>query len=753
MSENTKDQSEKTVSKKRTNAAETGRDALLACLAYVTQHFGEARSEAALLEMLPEIEQGAAITTDMFCRAAHKIDLKTEIVSRKLDKLDKALFPVVAVLANGKACVIVGKKDDKTLQVVFPTEKTGNAVRDIGLQTLKKRHGGEVILVTQIRATEKMIQQDNDVAEFSGHWFWQVIWENKFIYMRVLIAALFVNLFVLTSPLFVMNVYDRVLPNPDALATGWALAAGAICVFVFDFLMKSLRSYFIDVGGRRGDVIWARRLYDRILDMRTDARKEPVGAFANHMREFDHIRDFFTSATLAAFIDLPFALCFIAVIYMLGGSVALVPLGLFAIVAVLSLLLQIPVKGFVRRSAKSNEEKQGVLIESLNGLETIKGCGATRHFRGRYGRFSAESALWGQKSRFWSGLSVNISSLAQQLSVVGIVLIGMYAIRDGDLSVGALIACVILGGRAIAPVGQVAGLINKYHHASNALTTLNRVMNLPTERPKDQRFLHRERINGLYAFDNVGFTYEDNTVETLHNIRFSIQPGERVGIVGRIGSGKSTLVKLMMKFYQPTSGVVRVDGADMNQIDPVDLRRDIAYVGQDTTLFRGTVRDNIAMGLSGATDEQVLRAAQLSGSNAFIRHHPLGYDAPIGENGQGFSGGQKQSIAIARALIGNPSTLICDEPTNEMDNMSEGLLINSLRMWLEERQCGLVVVTHRFSLLELVDRLIVVDQGRIVMDGPRDQVMAVLNGEQPVQAEKVEGQKTKEIDKAEDGKE
>lgn len=711
-----------------------GAEPLLACLSWLTGYFGEAYSASALAEFLPEFEPGG-MTADMFCLAAAKAELQAETLSRRIEKTDPALFPVVLMLKNGAACIVLGQsRDKKTFYTVFPTEESGAETLETPLEDLKKRQDGRLILVKPSRLTEKLLRRDGEEEAFSGHWFWQVVRGNSSVYMRALLAAFFINLFVLASPVFIMNVYDRVLPN-HAIETGWVLAVGVLSVFVFDLLFKNLRGYFIDIAGRRGDVIWARRLYDHVLDMRLDARTEPAGVFANHMREFDHIRDFMTSAVIASVVDFPFALLFIFAVYLLGGAVALVPLVLFVLVFVLCLLLQIPVKSLVRRAAKSGEEKQGILVETLHGLESVKGCGATRHFRSIYGRYAAESALYGQKSRFWSGLSVHVATFAQQVSAVGIVLVGMYMVRDGELSTGALIACVILAGRAIAPVAQVAGLINKYHYARTALKTLNRVMSLPEERPQNRRFLHRPVLHGLYAVENLGYSYAGATVPALQNLRFAIQTGERVGIIGRIGSGKSTLVKLLMKFYQPESGVIRLDGTDLQQIDPVDLRRDISYIGQDTTLFRGTVRENIAMGHPGATDEDVLKAAQISGAHAFIRHHPLGYDAPVGEGGSGFSGGQKQAIAIARALVGNPHMLICDEPTNEMDNMSETLLVKSLQNWLDEGKRGLIVVTHRFSLLDMVDRLILMDQGKILMDGPKEQVVAALNsGKLPVQS-------------------
>lgn len=539
----------------------------------------------------------------------------------------------------------------------------------------------------------------------------------------VLLGAVFINLFGLASPLFIMNVYDRVIPN-NAIETGWALGIGALVVFVFDLIMRSLRAYLLDLAGRRVDVIATRRIYDQVLNMRLCERPKSSGAFANMLRDFDSVRDFFTSATITALVDLPFTLFFLFIIYKLGGIIAFILLGLLGAVSVIGLILQVPLKALVRKAARSAEAKHGMLVETIHGLETIKAIGADGAFRARYGALVGENAAYGQSSRMVSGLGINAATFIQQIASVVIVLSGMYLVADGALTVGGLIACVILSGRALAPVGQIANLLTRYHQASGALATLDGIMNKPVERPASRNFLHRPDIKGKITFDQVGFEYPGVKRAVLDKVSFTINPGERVAIIGRIGSGKSTTARLMMGLYEPTAGHILADDTDYQQIDPADLRRSLAYIAQDVVLFTGSVRDNIAASCPSASEEDILAAAKAAGVHEFVSRHPMGYDAPVGEHGEGLSGGQRQAIALARAMLIKPKVLICDEPTNAMDMQAEVAFKSYVENEIEGKT--FILITHKHTMLEMVDRLILLDQGRLIMDGPREEVVAAL---------------------------
>jgi len=387
-------------------------------------------------------------------------------------------------------------------------------------------------------------------------------------------------------------------------------------------------------------------------------------------------------------------------------------------------LMQLPVRRKVHQAMKTGEQKHGLLVETLGNLEMIKGVGGEGLIRANYSHYVAKSAEAGQQSRFFSGLSVNFSVFIQMLSSVVIMLVGMYMVQERTLTVGALMACVILGSRAIMPIGQVAGLVNRYHQAKSAYRNLDAVMRQPVERPRDKKFLHRPSLNGNFQFRDLAFAYPRTQNPVLQEMSLNIGAGEKVAVVGRIGSGKSTMIKLMVNFFEPTQGTLLIDDTDMRQIDPADLRRNLAYMGQDTALMSGSIRDNIVMGRPRATDEEVLKIAEITGVHDFVRKHPMGYDALVGERGEGLSGGQRQSVALARTLIMDTPVLILDEPTNAMDSGTEDLILRNLEAFIKNKT--FILVTHKPALLKLVNRLIVMDSGRVVMDGPKETVLQAL---------------------------
>lgn len=690
-------------------------DPLLSCLVFLTKHYGRAKSAQALTAGLAYDEKNMG--PNLFCEAAEKTGLKAKIVYReKLKKINSAVLPVVLTLKNAQACILLSLSADEHNAIIWSPETQSE--RSVKLTDLKQDYTGYCIFVHPRH--EFTDAESPHLQDASRHWFWGPMVESKDIYIKVCISAILINLFALTSPIFMMNIYNRVLPN-HAMETGWVLAIGATTVFIFDFIMKTLRGYFIDLAGRRVDVIAARRIYDQLMNMKLAGRPKSSGAFANMLRDFDSVRDFTTSATLTVLIDLPFTILFLLVIWLLGGGVAFMLAGLIILVMLAGYVLQVPLRNNVRKASKSSEAKHGLLVETISGLETIKAIGADGRLRARYTDQVAENAMYAQGSRFISGLGGNIAALVQQVASIIIILIGMYMVKDGTMSVGALIACVMLGGRAIAPIGQVANLMSRYHSAQSAMKTIDGIMAKPVERPLDARFLHRPDLKGKIVFKNVTFSYPDAQRKSLDDVSFTIETGEKVGIIGRIGSGKSTIAKLMMGLYDPQIGTMLVDDTDYRQIDPADLRRNIAYIAQDVVLLSGNVRDNITASVPHATEEDILSAAKAAGVHEFISRHPMGYDAPVGERGEGLSGGQRQAIALARAMLLRPNVFVCDEPTNSMDVQAEQAFSNHIAQYSKNKT--LVLITHRPQLLSLVERLILIDQGKVMMDGPRDKVI------------------------------
>lgn len=693
-------------------------DPLLSCLVFLTAHFGHAKSAQAITAGLAYDEKNMG--PNLFCEAAEKVGLKSKVVFRdKLKKIPAPVLPAVLVLKGGQACVLLKVSADEHNAVIWSPETA--AERSVKLTDLKQSYTGYAIFV---HPRPEFTDADAPHAQDANrHWFWGPMWEVREIYWKVGAAAIIINLFALTSPIFMMNIYNRVLPN-HAVETGWVLAIGAMTVFIFDFIMRTLRGYFIDLAGRRVDVIAARRIYDQLMNMKLSGRPKSSGAFANMLRDFDSVRDFSTSATLTGLVDLPFTVLFLLVIWLLGGSVAFMLAGLIVVVVLAGYALQVPLRNYVKKSSKSAEAKHGLLVETIGGLETIKAIGADGRLRARYGDQVAENALYSQSSRFYSALGGNIAQLIQQISSIIIVLVGMYMVKEGTMSVGALIACVMLGGRAIAPIGQVANLMARYHGAQSAMKTIDNIMSKPVERPLDARFLHRPDLKGKITFKNVTFSYPGSQRKSLDNVSFTIDAGEKVGIIGRIGSGKSTIARLIMGLYDPAEGTILVDDTDYRQIDPADLRRNAAYIAQDVVLFSGSVRDNITASVPHATEEEIFAVAKEAGVHDFMARHPMGYDAPVGERGEGLSGGQRQTIALARAMLLRPNIFVCDEPTNAMDVQAEQSFTNHIARYSKDKT--LILITHRQQLLPLVDRLILIDQGKVIADGPRDKVIETI---------------------------
>ncbi|MFL5337139.1 MAG: type I secretion system permease/ATPase [Geminicoccaceae bacterium] len=691
-------------------------DPLLACLVALTRLRGRPTSASALVAGLPL--QHGQLTPELFARAAARAGLAARSLRRKLDAIDPLSLPCVILLEERQACVLLRLGPD-SCSVVLPD--TGFGAVELPRGELTARYAGFALFAQP--AAPAVAVEPGTTAEVGGHWFWSVVLRQWPVYAEVAVAAALINLFVLATPLFVMNVYDRVVPN-NALATLWVLATGVLVVFGFDFLLKLLRAYFVDVAGRVADLKLASAIFAQVMDLQLAARPTTAGAFANDLREFESLRDFFNSASITALVDLPFLLLFIATIWLLGGPVALVPAVAVPLVVVVGLLLQLPLERAARTNLRDAARKHGVLVEAINGLETIKSVGAESRAQGAWEMQVAASARSAGVSRFWSAFATYFTSLTANLVTVGVIVVGVYQIGAGQLTMGALIACSILSGRAMAPLAQVASVLNRYHQARAAYASLNRVMGLPRERSPGRRFLHRPQLAGSLELKQVTFTYPRQNLPALAEVSFRIEAGERVGLIGRIGSGKTTVEKLLLGLYQPDRGAVLVDGTELRQIDPADLRRNIGCVPQDLVLFQGTLRENIALAAPHTDDETVLRAARAAGVDDFVARHPLGYDMIVGERGEALSGGQRQAIAIARALLLDPPILVLDEPTSFMDNAAEARLKARLAEQLPGRT--LLLITHRASLLSLVDRLIVLDAGRLVADGPREEVVKRL---------------------------
>jgi ATP-binding cassette subfamily C protein LapB len=693
-------------------------DSLLSCLIWFTKHFHKPYSEKALTAGLPLVDH--RLTPVLFVRAAERAHLTAQVCKKELNNITSSMLPIVVILNNGESCVLTKITKQKKLTILQPEYAMG--VKEITLPALAKIYSGSIIFVNPAyKFTER--SDESLVTKDSRNWFWRVMIKIWPIYSEVLIASLLINIFALAIPLFVMNVYDRVVPN-HAIETLWVLTTGVFIVFVFDFGMRLLRSYFIDVAGKSVDQNLSAHIFEQILGIKMMARPHSVGAFSNTIQSFESFRDFITSSTVTVLVDLPFAFLYITIIAIVGGSLALVPLLMIPLVIFVSWLIQIPLTSLTQLSYRYANEKHATLIESLSGVETIKSIGAETPMQRRWEHVTQLSAHLGIKLRFYSNLNIFFSTFSQQLTYIIVIIWGVYKIANGDMTTGGLIACGILTSRAMAPTAQIAALLTRYYQSKYSLESLNKVMELPVERPHGKSYIHRPEFQGTIEFRQVNFYYPQQTLPALKNINFKILPGEKIAIIGRIGSGKSTIAKLILGLYQPTSGTIFLDNIEQQQIDLAELRHNMGYVPQDIMLFYGSVKENIVFGAPYVDDTAILRAATIAGVDQVVRHHPQGFDMQVGERGLYLSGGQRQAVAVARAFLLDPAVVVMDEPTNSMDDKTEGLLKNTMAEAFQNKT--MILVTHKASMLSLVNRLIIMDAGQIVADGPKEEVIKAL---------------------------
>lgn len=558
------------------------------------------------------------------------------------------------------------------------------------------------------------------------HWFFGPALRNKRIYIQVVIASLFINVFALVSAFYIMTVYDRVIPN-NATETLIALTIGVLIVVLFDFLMKVLRGIFTDRAGIAIDSEVAEALFDRLSRNEKLLGSSSTGATANTVKEFDGLKDFLASATFVTFADLPFVILFLFVLWGLGGPIAAVPGLIVLFVLVVGLLIQPIVKRLTANAMADGQSKHSVLVEVLSGLETLKTLPGINLLRDRWMNSVSNQGQFSAKARFWSQLTSNLSQSGQQLSQVGIIVYGVYLISDGTMTMGSLIACVILSGRTLAPLGQISNLLGRMNQALQAFSNLDKLMANQSSEESRRLQLRRDMLDGGVSFVRASLTYPGQQRPALHEINFECKPGEHIAIVGKIGSGKSSILKLVAGLVDPDSGFVKLDDADVTHLHPDDLRRHIGVVMQMPTLFSGTLKQNLLLGNPNASDEEVLAAARLSGVDEIAAQLSDGFETMLAERGSQLSGGQRQAVSIARALVGDPTIVLFDEPSSAMDSNSERQLLERLKPYLEDKT--LILVTHRGTLLDLVDRVIVMDQGKVIADGPKDTIFRAQSGQ------------------------
>ncbi len=712
------------------NRSQTMRsDILLQTLQIFASRYAKAISPEALTAGLPkptEIGTPDLLSFSqaqmLFSRVAKRAGFKSTLVKRDLAHVLELHLPMILLLAHDQACILEAFNEDRSkVKVIYPSDEPIEAWVEV--EKLDEEYLGYAFLLKQELKEEEATSFVH--KQHKKHWFWDTLKLSWPIYKDVILASLLVNLFVLASPLFTMNVYDRVIPN-NATETLMVFAAGVIIVYILDAFLKYFRTKMLEIAAKKSDVIMSSIIFEKVLDLKMAHHPRSVGSFASNIKDFDAIRSFLTNSTMALLIDLPFAVIFLLVIYYIGGMLVLIPIVMMILILSYAWFIKEPLKQSIESTHEAAARKNGILIEALHNIETIKTQGMSGKLQWEWEESVGDIAQKSLRSKMLSASVPTVTGLLVQLNTVLIVFAGVYMIKDLELTMGGLIGVVILASRAVAPMGQVAALLTNYSDAKSAYDVINTITQQPMERLSDQHFIEREGFRGKIEFRNVTFSYPESEVPALKDVSFVIEPGEKVGIIGRIGSGKSTIEKLILKLYEPDEGSILIDDVDIAQIDPARLRKHIGYVSQDIALFRGTVKENILCRAPNISDEKLIEAAHLSGVEEFIKRHPAGYNMPIGERGQGLSGGQRQSIGIARALISDAPVMLFDEPTNALDQLSEMQLMTHFKEILKGRT--VLLVTQKMALLSLTERVIVMHEGRIYMDGKRDEVLKALQG-------------------------
>lgn len=701
---------------------------LLQCLVLFTQLYHKPFTADALISGLPLDPKvdGAHLYTlrdskSLFSRAASRAGLNSTLINRKLSDISALQLPMIVLLKNSNACILVSISDDRKMyKIVLPAQE---AVEEtVPFETLEEEYTGFAFLIKK-----PFVYDENDSLTLNieqKHWFWDTIKLSKGIYRDVIYATVLVNLFVLASPMFTMSVYDRVIPN-NAKETLWVFAIGVLIIYVLDTFLKFTRAILLENAGKKSDIIMSSIIFERVLDLKMASHPKSVGSFASNLKDFDAIRLFLTNATLTALVDFPFAVLFLLVIGYIGGWMVIVPITMMLLILSYALIVRVPLRESIEQTHKAAAAKNSILVEALQNIETLKTLGTMGQVQWAWEEATGEIAQKSLKSRLISSSIGTVTGFLIQLSTILSIIFGVYLIGEHELTMGGLIAIVIISSRAVAPMGQVAALIANYSDAKSAYDIIDAIIAQPMERPHGKKFITRPQIKGEITINDVSFAYEDTQHNALNHVSLTIKPGEKVAIIGRMGSGKSTIAKLLLHLYEPQSGSILLDGIDIQQIDPADLRNNISYVSQDITLFKGNAKENITYRSTHANDEQIIHAAVISGADEFIRKHPKGYEMPIGERGMGLSGGQRQSIGIARALLLESPIVIMDEPTHSMDQTSESRLLENLKNYCKDKTA--IFITQKNSVLTLVDRIIVMNEGRVYLDGPKDEVIAKLS--------------------------
>lgn len=695
---------------------------VLSAVGWMARHHSLPFAEAAITDRLPE---GFATTgLDGIARALDAAGLKARVVRRWPRHIDPGCLPVVLMRREGTPLILVGMDAGARRSAVL--DPATGAVEELPTRRLSRMVRKKIILtapkaaVTSSRLSPDAVEVNPD----EGHWLWSELARHKAAWVQVVLAALGVNLAGLALPIFVMNVFDRVIPNL-AFVTLFTLAIGVSLALLLDLALRVLRSAIIQRVSRRTDLSLASRLFRIAMSQRILHRKGGAAGAITNLREFEAVRDFFTSSTLISLIDLAFIGVFLTVLAMIVGPLAWVPAAAIPVILTIALLAQVPIARSVKLAQQMSIKRNVVLIEAMTGLETVKSVGAESVMQREWENAVAASSRVTARTRNWAIFTSSATVFVQQAVSVGIIVWGVFLVSEGTVTLGALVAANILAGRILSPLAGIAQTIFRANFALWSVRSINEFVDVEIEQRQALRSDLTVREGGI-KMDRVSFIYPGAQIHAVSEFSAVFDPGTTAALLGRIGSGKSTLGKLLNGTYEAETGTILVDGHELAQYEPAELRKGIGYLPQDPVLFTGTLRENMTVGDPGASDEAIMRAFYFAGIDAFVAGLPDGMNFFVGEKGERLSGGQRQAIALARVLLRKPKFLFLDEPTNAMDHHTEAAVVERLRE-LKQSGVGMILSTHRMSLAGIAERFIVIDRGKKVMDGPREAVMQQLS--------------------------
>ncbi|MBB5700973.1 ATP-binding cassette subfamily C protein LapB [Ochrobactrum daejeonense] len=658
---------------------------------------------------------------------ASRSGLRLDLLNATLDNVPDMLLPAIFEIDGGRTVLVLQRGTD-SVRLTLPG-LSGRPPIDLPLDEFNRRATGRVLLVEPMSTRNRDARIEAFLQKPTHHWLRELVLKDRRGYRDVALASVFSNLLTFASALFAMQLWDRVIPA-RSIPTLWVLGLGTAMALLLDLLLRTARVVVLDRMGKQADLAISARIFARALDIRNDDRPKSTGAFIAQIRDIEQIRDLMTSTTVSALVDLPFVLLFLAFFALIAGQLTFVLIAAMVLIAIPGLLIQFPLARLAREGTRESALRHAILVESIERIEEIKASQAEPRFQSLWERFTYLSARISAKQRFYSALFTNWTQSLQQLTYTAVLIAGAYLVMDGDMSTGALVACSIMTSRALVlfvPFGQI---FTRWQSARLAMGALTDLMQKPVDHDPQAGLLRRNTLRGDYRIEQLSYAYEPDGPAALRIENLVIQPGERVALLGHIGAGKSTLLRLLAGMARPDSGKLLLDDSSLSMISPADVRREIGYLGQSAQLFLGTIRENILIGAPHASDEDILKALAITGGLPLVQGQSHGLDLMLQEGGIGLSGGQRQTLLLARTLLRAGNILLLDEPSAPLDERSEQQLVQSLSRWLDNRT--LIVTTNRSGLLPLVNRIVVINKGRVTMDGPRDKVIAALTGKPTV---------------------